>query len=30
MKLKLAEILPRHRLMPSANATPIGTAMSVV
>ena len=29
-KLKLAEILLRHRLMPSANATPMGTAISVV
>ena len=29
-KLKLAETLLRHRLMPSANATPSGTAISVV
>ena len=30
MKLKLDGRTPRQRLMPSANATPIGTAMSVV
>src|SRR3984957_13317228 len=29
-KLKLAEIFPRHLLIPSANATPTGTAMTVV
>ena len=30
MKLKLDGRKPRHRLMPSANATPMGTAISVV
>src|SRR5580704_6931409 len=29
-KLKLDDVIPRHRLMPSANATPSGTAISVV
>src|ERR1700728_127461 len=29
-KLNVDEVTPRHRLMPSANATPIGTAMIVV
>ena len=30
MKLNVDGTGPRHRLMPSANATPSGTAMSVV
>ena len=29
-KLNVDEVAPRQRLMPSANATPSGTAMSVV
>ena len=29
-KLKLAGVTPRQRLMPSANATPSGTAITVV
>ena len=29
-KLKLDDVIPRHRLMPSANATPSGTAITVV
>ena len=29
-KLNDAEVMPRHRLMPSAKATPIGTAIAVV